>query len=78
MMRRGKKTRAQATLELTFVILVIIFLAYGLVQILRWAGLDLAARRWTHDQVILNGATTDEQLNPDFYRPRRITAIFRY
>jgi hypothetical protein len=70
--------KAQSTLEMTFVLLVIIFLAYGLIQILRWSGMDLASRRWASDNALTMGATTDEQLRPEFYRPRRITSVFRY
>ena len=71
------KTRAQSTIEFTFVMIVILLLAYGLIRVFRWVGMDLAERRWTHEQVLTGGATTQEQLAPDFYRPKRLNSVFK-
>lgn len=64
--------RGQSTIEFTFTLVVIFFLAYGMVRVLRWAGMDMAERRWAHEQVLFNGSTPREQLKPDFYRPKRM------
>lgn len=47
--------KAQSTLEFTFAVIVIAFLIYGMVQMFRWAGMDLANRRWVQD----NSMTVD-------------------
>ena len=71
------RTKAQSTIEFTFVMIAILLLAYGLIRVFRWAGMDLAERRWTHEQVLVNGATAQEQLAPDFYRPKRLNSVFK-
>ena len=40
---------AQSTIEFTFAMIAIMFLIYGMVMVFRWAGMDLAQRRWTQD-----------------------------
>ena len=51
------KSYAQSTIEFTFVLIVIFFLVYGLIRIFRWAGMDLAERRWAYDQhAVVGGA----------------------
>ena len=71
------KQRAQSTLEFTFAMIVILFLMFGMVKILRWVGMDLAERRVAHDQTLTKpGATVEEQLKPDFYRGKRIDAVY--
>ena len=82
------KMRGQSTIEFTFTLVAIAFLSYGLVQIFRWTGMDLAERRFAHDQVLLNAdyrqqhgmedPNLDEmerQLTPDFYRPKQMQAV---
>jgi len=44
-----KNTKAQSTVEFTFAMIAIIFLIYGMVQVFRWAGMDLANRRVAQD-----------------------------
>ena len=46
------KIRAQSTLEFTFAMIVVMFLVYGMVQVFRWAGMDLAQRRFVQDNSI--------------------------
>ena len=69
--------KAQSTIEFTFVLIVIFFLSYGLLRIFRWAGMDLAERRWAHEQLLANGTTAEQQLAPDFYRPKRLHIMFK-
>ncbi len=65
--------RAQSTIEFTFTMIVIFVLAYGLIKVFRWAGMDLAERRWALEDVITTGNSPEEQLSPaEFYRPKRI------
>jgi hypothetical protein len=52
-------TKAQATIEFTFAMIVIIFLIYGMVRVFRWAGMDIANRRVTQDTSLTNLVGTD-------------------
>ena len=54
-MKLLENKKAQSTIEFTFAMIVILFLIYGMVQIFRWAGMDLAQRRFAQD----NGLTLD-------------------
>ncbi len=54
MIRIRRNKWAQATLEFTFGVIVLMFLVYGMVQVFRWAGLDLAQRRWSEDSSMFN------------------------
>ena len=49
------KRMGQSTIEFTFAVIVIMFLIYGMVQVFRWAGMDLAQRRYAQD----NSLTTN-------------------
>jgi len=69
MMRFYKNKKAQSTIEFTFAVVGIMFFIYGMVMIFRWAGMDLANRRYIQDTVITNldTATGDpaSELNSD-------------
>ena len=70
--------RAQSTIEFTFALIIIFFITYGLIRVFRWAGFDLAERRWAHEELLTRGGvSTDTQLTPDFYRPKRINSVYR-
>lgn len=59
------KREAQSTIEFTFAMVVIMFIIYGLVQVFRWAGMDLANRRVMQDNAMTMdpGADPEAQLN---------------
>lgn len=68
----------QATIEFTFAMTLTLIMTLALYMVFRWVGLDLANRRFTHENLLTNDALRPEQqLNPDFYRPRKIDAAFR-
>ena len=74
---RRRRISGQSTIEFTFVLIVILFLAYGMIRIFRWAGMDLAERRWANDKVMTDPKlSTEEQLAPDFYRPKRLNSVY--
>jgi hypothetical protein len=60
-------TKAQSTIEFTFAVIVIMFLIYGMVRVFRWAGMDLAQRRFSQDTTLttqdLVGGDPASQLN---------------
>ena len=73
-----EKTTGQASVEFVFAMIAVIFLIYGLVRVFGWAGMDLAERAFVHEQSLTNGELSpQQQLNPDFYRPRRINAVYQ-
>ena len=51
MMILCKNTKAQSTIEFTFAMIAIMFLIYGMVMTFRWAGMDLANRRYLQDTI---------------------------
>ena len=59
--------RAQSTIEFTFAMIAIMFLIYGMVMVFRWAGMDLAQRRYSQDISITNltGIDPASELNSD-------------
>ncbi len=68
----------QSTIEFTFAMTVTLIMLFALLMVFRWVGLDLADRRFTHDRMLSNDALRPEQqLNPDFYKPRKIDAAYR-
>jgi len=53
--------KAQSTLEFVFAMIAAMFLLYGMVQVFRWVGMDMAQRRWASDAGVV-------------YHPSRINA----
>ena len=74
-----QNTKAQSTLEFTFAMIAIMFLIYGMVQIFRWAGMDLAQRRYMQDNSLVDmkgGADPSVELNPVFDQFQPIAAVY--
>lgn len=71
--------KAQSTIEFTFAMVVIVFLIYGMVRVFRWAGMDLAQRRYAQDVTLTNFSGTDpnSELNADFDNVLPIAAVYR-
>jgi hypothetical protein len=71
------KNIGQSIIEFTFAMIAIAFLVYGLIAIFRWVGLDLAERRFEHENLLTNTElTTEQQLSPEFYRVRHLDAVY--
>jgi hypothetical protein len=51
---------AQSTIEFAFAMIIIMFLIYGMVQVFRWAGMDLAQRRYIQDTSITASPTSGD------------------
>ena len=62
MILRGN-IKAQSTIEFTFAVIVIMFIVYGMVHVFRWAGYDLAQRRYTQDHLMTTLAMTTTTYN---------------
>ncbi len=70
--------KAQSTIEFTFTLIVILLITYGMVKIFRWSGMDLAERRWAHDQALVDPKLTiEQQLSPDFYRSKNVQSVYK-
>ena len=73
-------TKAQSTIEFTFAMIAIMFLIYGMVMVFRWAGMDLAQRRFAQDSSItttnLVGGDPASQLNADIDNFLPIAAVY--
>ena len=73
--------KAQSTIEFTFAVIAIVFLIYGMVMVFRWAGMDLANRRFVQDNSItttnLVGGDPASQLNSDIDGILPIAAVYR-
>ena len=71
--------KAQSTIEFTFAMIAIMFLIYGMVMVFRWAGMDLAQRRFSQDSSITNlvGGDPASQLNADVDSVLPIAAVYR-
>ena len=73
--------KAQSTIEFTFAMIAIMFLVYGMVMVFRWAGMDLANRRFVQDNSItttnLVGGDPASQLNADVDSVLPIAAVYR-
>jgi len=76
-MIRFKNTRAQSTIEFTFAMTVIMFLIFGMVKAFRWAGMDLAQRRYVQDHsVTANVPDPAAQLNSDIDSVLPLAAVY--
>lgn len=77
-MKIFKHNNGQSTIEFTFAMMVTLILVLALFLVFRWVGLDYADRRFTHDRILSNNSLRPEQqLIPEFYRPRKIDASYR-
>jgi hypothetical protein len=77
MMKRSQN-KAQSTIEFTFAMIVVIFLIYGMIQVFRWAGMDLAQRRYAQDTALTNLTSFDpaSELNADNDQVLPIAAVY--
>ena len=76
-----ENTKAQSTIEFTFAVIVIMFLIYGMIQVFRWAGMDLANRRFVQDSSITTTNFSDNgdpsvQLNSDIDAFQPMAAVY--
>jgi hypothetical protein len=53
-LRARNDTLGQSMIEFSFAMIAIVFIIYSMVQMFRWAGMDLAQRRYLMDSGITN------------------------
>ena len=72
------RVSGQSTIEFAFAMMVTLILVFALFMVFRWVGLDYADRRITHEKILTDDTLRPEQqLVPDFYKPRKIDAAYR-
>ena len=75
--------KAQSTIEFTFAMVMVMFIVYGMVQMFRWAGMDLAQRRYVQDSSItmdlsaVDSGDPTAQLNSDVDIAQSMSAVYR-
>lgn len=79
----------QVMLEFTFAMIIIMLMMYSMMMIFRWSGLDMAERRMSHDNAILQDVpkplsysmtqvysnSPQKQLDSYFYKPIKMNAV---
>ena len=78
---RALVRRGQSIIEMTFAMVMILFMIYGLVRASRWVVLDAADRRYRYDALLrVNHDAVDDaaaQMNPAIYRVRNPDLEYR-
>ncbi len=87
-MNKLKNKQAQSIVEFSFSMVILFVMVYGLTHIFQWTGVDTVKRQKTHDALMKQDAPKNpnytspqnsgviEQLEPNFYRPVKMNAIF--
>jgi Flp pilus assembly protein TadG len=71
-----KNKKGQVILEFMFCMFVLFFMIYGIIEIFRWTGTDMAQARRAHEDLLKNRALSSEaQIDPDFYTPSPFRAL---
>lgn len=73
----GASTQAQAILEFTFAMMVAVLLLMGMIQVIAWTGKDLAQRRLSHEQTLVNDVDVLEQTREQFHYAEPISSAVR-
>ena len=69
--------KAQVILEFAFCMIVVLLIIFGIMKVFQWTGRDLAERRIAHDGVLTGGGTPLDQIDPYFYAPVDMNAIWK-
>lgn len=87
--QKNNNLTGQTIIELSFCILVLFAMVYGLIHAFKWAGTDQAMRLRTHEELMSSNALKNknyssretsgvlQQLEPNFYNPGDMNTIFR-
>jgi len=68
--------KGQVILEFTFCMIVILLMIYGSIKVFHWAGSDLVERQKMHEAVLIEDVDPRDQINPFFYSPVKMNAIW--
>lgn len=77
LVERNKKNKGQVLIEFTFCMLIILIMLWSMIQIMGWVSRDPVARRQAHYDQLRSGGTVEEQLDPYFYKPIPMNAIWQ-
>lgn len=73
---RPRGAQGQVVIEFTFCLIIVLLMIYGVTKVFFWAGRDLVERRKAHDALLTADAAPPQQINPDFYTPVKMNAIW--
>ena len=85
MKRINKNREGQVVLEFTFSIFIIFLFVYAFIKIFQWTGTGLAERTIVHEKTLKRSITENwvnnkdgplQQINPYFYKSRKIKAVY--
>lgn len=77
--------KAQAIVEFTFAMIIVILMAYATMMVFRWSAIDFVYRRKAHDDRLLTGVDKSysdrssgplRQLHHYFYKEDRLNAVW--
>ena len=68
--------KGQVILEFTFCMIVILIMIFGVIKVFHWTGTDIVERQTAHTTVLLEDVSPREQIDPFFYQPVRMNAIW--
>lgn len=73
------KNKAQATIEFTFAVILVLLLLYGFIMVFRWVGLSYVERRQAQEGSLISSTKEEEQVMDrlDSYRPRHLQAVYK-
>lgn len=74
--KKKKIRQAQSTMEFTFSMVITILLLMGMIQVMIWAGKDLAMRRQAHERILTDDRIGYEQVTPDFFYSAPVSATW--
>ncbi len=67
----------QVILEFTFCMIIILLMIFGATKVFHWTGRDLVERQRAHDEVLRETVPPRQQIDPYFYTPTKINAIYK-
>ena len=70
-------SHGQVILEFTFCMIVILLMIFAVAKVFIWTGRDLVERRIAHDNVLIGASTPLEEIDPYFFTPTKLNAIWR-
>ncbi len=90
-MRKQYFSRAQASIEMVFGLIMVVLMVFAVLKVALWAGLEMAEVQLNHDATLTNVSTTMNpsgnnwangpmgQIDPvPFHKPLKIDAVWNF
>ena len=75
--KKKKKSKGQVIIEFTFCMIVILLMIFGVTKVFTWVGREYAGRMDGHDNTLYDGGSPLKQIDPYFYTPVKMNAIWK-